>query len=294
MQTILVATDFSEASDRALTRGARLALQLKASIKIVHSTGEGDWLARLAEHSHGMFAHEVWTKAAEAEMNRIRRRLEQEGHVDIATEVVSLPLHQCLEHCVHDDGVGLLVIGAHGEHGIRRRLLGSTADRLLRAGVVPVLLARGDPSADYGHVVLATDFTAVSAQAAALALSLFPEASHFLLHANDIPLDRGLAFANLSRETLAEYRHHWQSEAGRKLEAFAVEVGPAARAAVRAPREGPPARVLEAFVREAAIDLVVLGARARARWEANLLGSTALFAVTGLECDVLLVPGQPG
>ena len=48
---------------------------------------------------------------------------------------------------------------------------------------------------------------------------------------------------------------------------------------------------LAAFVEEVEADLVVLGARPRGRWEANLLGSTALFATGRLGCDVLLVPG---
>lgn len=293
-ETILVATDFSDASARAVARGAWLARQHKARVTLVHSTGEGDWLARLADHSHGAFSHEMWTKAAVAALARIRCALEDQGHDGIATEVLAQPLHQCLGSLVHDDGIGLLVMGAHGERGIRAKLLGSTADRVLRAGVVPVLLVRGDPTKAYRHVALATDFSPVSAHSTALGLLLAPDASHYLLHASEIPLDCGLAFANLSRETLDEYRSQLQREVGDRIEAFATAVGPVARAAVRAPREGAPARVLEAFVREADIDLVVLGARARARWEAKLLGSTALFAVNGLECDVLLVPEPVG
>lgn len=290
LETILVGTDFSEASAKAVARAAMLARQHGLRLRLVHSTGEGDWLARLADHSHGAFSHEMWAKAAEAALARIRRGLEEQGHAGISTEVVSQPLHQCLGHMVHDDGIGLLVMGAQGERGFRAAMLGSTADRVLRAGVVPVLLVRGDPTAAYGRVALATDFSPVSAHAATLGLALAPGASHYLLHANEVPLDRGLAFANLSRERLDDYRVQLQRESAERMEAFALSVGAVAKAAVRAPREGAPARVLEAFVLEAGIDLMVLGARARARWEANLLGSAALFAVTGLACDVLLVP----
>jgi nucleotide-binding universal stress UspA family protein len=290
LETILVATDFSDASEKAVARAASLARQHQLRLHLVHSTGEGDWLARLADNSHGVFSHEIWAKAAGAALARIRRGLEEQGHTGISTDVLTQPLYQCLGHLVQDNGIGLLVMGAQGERGFRAALLGSTADRVLRAGVVPVLLVRGDPAAAYGRVALATDFSPVSAQAAALGLALVPEASHYLLHANEIPLDRGLAFANLSRELLDDYRSQLQRESAERMKAFALSVGAAAMSAVRAPREGAPAQVLQAFVLEAGIDLVVLGARARARWEANLLGSTALFAVTGLACDVLLVP----
>ena len=288
--TILIATDFSDAAANALARGAALARQHGAKLRLVHSTARGDWLARLVDQSHGAFSQEMWANAAAAALARIRLELQQQGHRDVAVEVVEEPLHLALGHFVQDEGVGLLVMGAHGEGRFRDALLGSTADRVLRAGAVAVLLVRSDAGAQYHRVALATDCSPVSVHAAALGLHLVPDATHYLVHASDIPLDRSLAFANVSGETLREFRSEHQQKVGQRLEAFASEVGPAAQAAIRAPREGAPGKALDAFVLEAGIDLMVLGSRARARWEANLLGSTALFAVTGLACDVLLVP----
>jgi nucleotide-binding universal stress UspA family protein len=164
---------------------------------------------------------------------------------------------------------------------------------VLRAGLLPVLMVRGKVEGAYSKVLLATDFSESSRQAAKLGLALSPTAAHYLLHANELPLDRELAFASLSDQALAAFRERARAESASALEAFAGGLGTAARKVTRAIREGSPSRVLEDFVEEAGIDLVVLGARPRARWEANLLGSTALFAVSGLPCDVLLVPGLP-
>jgi len=290
---IIVATDFSPASDRAVERAVRLASEHGSPLRLLHSTGEGDWLARWAERSHGVFSQESWRRSAASSLDGLRARIEAAGLGDVEAECCSEPLGKCLAHHVEHDAPGLLVIGSSGAGGVRRALLGATADRVLRTGLLPVLLVRRKVGGPYRNVVIATDFSEPAGHAAKMGLALAPEANHFLLHASELPIDRELAFAHMSKDALASFRERAQAESARALEDFAAGLGPAARAATRAAREGKASQVLEEFVNEADIDLVVLGARPRARWEANLLGSTALFAVNGLGCDVLLVPGQP-
>ncbi|KAF1719044.1 universal stress protein [Pseudoxanthomonas wuyuanensis] len=293
LATILATTDFSEAAEQAVERAAALARQHGARLHLLHSTDEGDWLARLIDHGRSSASRELWQKAADSALARLRQRLQADGLQAVETQVVTEPLYRCLGRIAQELDAGLLVMGAHGEGRVRRAVLGATADRVLRAGMVPVLLVRGKGDGGYLRVALATDFSAASRHAAQLGLALAPDASHYLLHANQLMLDRSLAFAHRSAEALEAYRSQAMAEAAKAMADFAASLGPAAAAAVRAPREGPAAQVLASFVLEAGIDLVALGTRPRARWEANLLGSTALFALTGLDCDVLLVP-EPG
>lgn len=289
-ETILAATDFSEASTRAVARASCLALQHRSRLRLIHCLGEGDWLARWSQRVQGPEVGELWRRSSSAALERLGQEHGAEGAVTVITEVLDGSLHQSLEHEVEKHGVGLLVIGPHGDGGLRRGLLGSTADRMLRAGILPVLLVRTEAVAPYRRVATATDFSAASRRAAAVALGIAPQATHYLLHADQLMIDRDLAFAHRSPEALEAYRREAQAGVAREISDFAHSLGQGGRQMIRAPREGPAHRVLQAFAREAGIDLMVLGARARARWEANLLGSTALFAVTGLDCDVLLVP----
>lgn len=290
--TILAATDFSEASTRAVERAASLALQHGARLRLVHSLGEGDWLARWSQRAQELAVEELWRKSSSAALERLRQQHSAGGAVAVGAEVVDGPLHECLQHEVDQHGVDLLVIGSHGDGGLRSSSLGSTADRMLRSGILPVLLVRTRAVAPYPRVAVATDFSTASRRAATLALGIAPQATHYLLHADQLMIDRDLAFAHRSPEALAAYRDEAQAGVAQDMAAFAGSLGAGGRKMIRAPREGPASRVLEAFVREADIELMVLGARARARWEANLLGSTALFAITGLDCDVLLVPPE--
>lgn len=286
---LLAGTDFSEGAEKALQRASMLAREHQVPLRVLHALGDGDWLARLDRLTHGHFNEELLRRAAGSQLARLRERLLEEGVASVETEIVGGPLHQSLPELAQDHVCGVFVMGSRGEGTLREGLLGSTADRVLRSGSLPVLLCRGEPR-PWRRVVLATDFSLASAQAAVLGLLIAPQASHYLLHACELALDRGLAFANASLETREAYEQQAWDEASRQLAAFAAALGPQGSAVTRAPRRGPPAAVLEAFVAEAEIDLVVVGTRPRARWEANLLGSTALFATNRLGCDVLLVP----
>ena len=289
---IWAGTDFSKDAGLAVRRAARLSLELGAPLHLLHALDEGDWLARAARLTHGHFTHELLLRAAGSQLARLRDQLAADGVTDVETHVSADSLHKAVHEIVAEGACALFVMGARGEGSFREGLLGSTADRVLRSGSVPVLLCRRDTS-PWQRVVLATDFSATSEQAARLGLAISPEASHYLLHANELVLDRGLAFANTSPEAREAYHREAWENAGRQLTALTQTLGPEAQRITRAPRQGRPAQVLASFVEETAADLVVLGARPRARWEHNLLGSTAHFAANKLACDVLVVPGKP-
>lgn len=55
-----------------------------------------------------------------------------------------------LERAAREIGASLIVMGTHGRRGVRRLMLGSVAERLLRHARCPVLMipARGAPAAD--------------------------------------------------------------------------------------------------------------------------------------------------
>ena len=288
---IWVGTDFSEAANLAVQRAAGLAREHAQVLHLLHALDEGDWLARVMNLMHGELDQTSISKAAGSRLADLSRQLMAEGvaAVDYHLEMGSLGTAL---HSLAKEGRGnLFVMGARGEDSFREAMLGSTADRVLRNGTLPVLLCRRD-AAPWRRVVLATDFSTAAAGACRLGLSLAPGANHYLFHASEPVLDRGLAFANAGPEVRDAYHRESWGKVALDMNAFAGELGARESHVIMAPRQGHPARVLASFVDEMEADLVVLGARPRARWEANLLGSTALFASSRLGCDVLLVPQQ--
>ena len=291
LDQLLLGTDFSEASGRAMARAALLAREHRLPLHLVHALGDGDWLERLARLTQGQFTEEVLRRSAGSRLARLRESCLEQGVDEVDYEVVAGALGRVLPELVQEHGRCLFVMGAKGGGGVRDQLLGSTADRVLRAGVLPVLLSRREPL-PWRRVVLATDFSPSAARAAALGAWLAPSASHYLLHACEPPLDVELAAASADAASLGALHDAVRGQAIHQMEAFQAGLPCLPASLTRAVREGPPAAVLAAFVEEAEIDLVVLGSRPRTRWEANLLGSTALFATNRLPCDVLLVPGE--
>ncbi|ODS62174.1 MAG: hypothetical protein ABS41_10880 [Arenimonas sp. SCN 70-307] len=287
---LIAATDFSEPAGLATERAAALARGLGWHLRLLHALGDGDWIERMAQGLKGEFSIELARRTAGSRLSRERERLLEAGVADVDYEVLDGTLPALLPQLLHEGERGVVVMGAQGETGLRQGLLGSTADRVLRAGALPVLLARQGGGQAYRRVALATDLGEPSLHAARLGLRLAPGADFHLLHAIEIPPDRNMAFAHARPETREAFHREARELALRRLQVFESALGLAV-APTRAVREGPPAAVLAAFVEEAQIDLVVLGSRPRARWEANLLGSTALFATHRLPCDVLLVPG---
>jgi len=61
---------------------------------------------------------------------------------DISYEVLKGPVANTLAHWAEDNGVDLIVIASHGRSGVSRWVMGSVADRVLRATCVPVLMVR--------------------------------------------------------------------------------------------------------------------------------------------------------
>lgn len=85
---------------------------------------------------------EISIKAATAELREAARRVETEGfQVDTEVLVDPSPAGAVLEYArkVHAD---LIAMTTHGRGGVRRMMLGSVADKVIRAASIPVLLLR--------------------------------------------------------------------------------------------------------------------------------------------------------
>lgn len=116
---ILVATDFSEASDAA----ARTAL---------------DYARRFGARLH--LLHVAWAGSDPTVPAALTKLAADFGaSVPVVTAVESgLPAAQIVRYADRK-GIGLIVLGTHGRTGVTRALLGSVAERVIRTASCPVL-----------------------------------------------------------------------------------------------------------------------------------------------------------
>lgn len=185
--TILIATDFSPASERALNYALAIARTYDSHIYVVHAIRPDLYTLNPPEASVGMV--ELVHQSAEQEMAGllISGRLREVPHQVVIEEGdVWEVLSQMAE--LHD--ANLIVLGTHGRTGFEKMFLGSMAERVFRLSKVPVLtVGPGAPKTapvevELKNIVYATDFSENSRRALPYALSLAEEhqASLTILH----------------------------------------------------------------------------------------------------------------
>jgi nucleotide-binding universal stress UspA family protein len=277
---IVAATDFSPGAGRAVARAAALAGALGRPLQLVHALGQAGLLQQLAPPIQLPQPRQAAAAALAAEAAACTPR-------PSSLQVLDEPLHRCLDALAQPL---LLVLGGESPGGLRRLLLGSTAERVLQQHRLPVLLARLPPERSYRRICVCTDFSEPALAAARFAAGLGLDADTVLLHALELHWSSTLNYAGVGPDGMEQYRRVARDEALHSMQAVAAALG--RPESVSAIREGHPAEVLEAFVAEAAIDLVVLGVSGRSALERGLLGSFSRQAAAHLGCDLLLVPAS--
>lgn len=149
-QRILVAVDFSDESRSALGCAAELAAKFDASLTLVHVV-EPHFTALDADlpplPGEGSDAAEF----AEAKLELGGWAEQMLGPCRVVETVVrgGLAFFEITE-AAKALGADLIVLGTHGYTGLKRALLGSTAEKVMRHAPCPVLVAR----ASYGELMI--------------------------------------------------------------------------------------------------------------------------------------------
>jgi nucleotide-binding universal stress UspA family protein len=164
---VLMATDFSEASQRALSGAITLAAQNHAPLSVVHVL-HTDW------------RYEILDNPPEIDLERIdaQRRLEAAtrdmgfGRALDSIIIRHGPVPQKVLALAEEVGADLLVIGTRGRAGLNKLALGSVAEELLRLASCPVItfgpranVAPAPVESGFHSILFATDFGAGSAKA---------------------------------------------------------------------------------------------------------------------------------
>lgn len=141
-ENVLVPTDGSDGMDRVVEHAIHVALMAESTLHVLHVVDTA--VAPLDSHSQSTYD---WMEAARrASVVAIRDRALDAGIHTIETVRRGTPYREILEYAAEND-VDLVVIGTHGRTGLRRTLLGSTAERVVRLSDVPVLTVRTTPVA---------------------------------------------------------------------------------------------------------------------------------------------------
>jgi len=286
MSGIVVATDFSTRSDRAIRRAVLLAKGRGSPLTLVHVVDD--------DQPAGIIASEV--AAASALLDEQARSLREHDGVECDPRIVRGDPFAGIAAAVEDCDAELLVIGPHRRQVLRDIFVGTTAERTIRASRRPVLMANGVPAGAHRHTLIAVDLSPGSADAvrAAIGLGFAEHTAVSVLHVFDAPGIGPVAGAALTARQAADYLAGEERPAGEALARFLAEVGLAPDVRLLKPGATAAASVILATAQSVSADLVVVGTRGRTGMGKLLLGSVAEAVMGAADVDVMAVPPRHG
>lgn len=149
---LLVPLDYTGCAHEVARHASQLASAFGASVTLLHVIPD-------LTGAHGASTRAIEDEAL-AELQGLRT-LFAEG-VDVRTDLRHGEPAETICAALAHDGADLVVMGTHARTGLRRFVLGSVAERVIRAVHVPVLVVRGPgdvhdaPSAAMDQVIADT------------------------------------------------------------------------------------------------------------------------------------------
>ncbi len=290
--TILAATDFSDNAGHAAERAALLAEETGSVLTLMHVLAGGAldelrlWLGE--GHASEQHLHEN----ARERLHELAETLRSKRRIELRTvHTIGAAVDDVLIEATTLDAA-LVVVGSRGTGLLRHRILGSTAERLLRRTLRPVLVVREPPQASYRRVLLALDFSPWSAETVTMARQVAPQANLLLLNAFEVPFEGRLHFADVEPATIEQYRAEAHGRARQRLEALARAASLAEGSWQACVVEGEASEAILAQAKGRDCDLVVLGKHGASATQDLILGSVTRHVLAGGACDVL-VSTQP-
>ncbi len=133
--TILVATDFSDGSDKAFDQAVQLAKSTGARLAVAHA------IEPAVEFPMGTTYSDIdggYYASVDLALSARAARAEKAG-VRCSTKILEGPVSSEITRWAHEIGASMIVQGTHGRTGLSHVVLGSIAEKIVRHATCPVL-----------------------------------------------------------------------------------------------------------------------------------------------------------
>jgi nucleotide-binding universal stress UspA family protein len=289
IERILVATDFSQAGQRAVEVAAEWARQTHAQLRIVHVTPPKGWL-RGAWGLKRLEADAIERHAANA-LQQAAQSADPQRALELSTGVLSGAAARSIVGAARDYRANLLVVGARGERDDDgAQVLGGTSTKLLASAETPLLLVRRTRKDPVLGVVAALDLSPRSRVVLEWADLAAAERHLFAYHAYDVPFAERLEAYGLPSSAIDVYSRQAQSQCETELAALVASIGRTGITSCVVER-GEPAGLLRRHIESVRPSLVVLGQHVRGKRSSAVskVGSVCRSIAGSVAADVLVV-----
>ena len=144
LKRILIATDLSPASEPALQMAAALAIRMDAGLTLLHVLPGKELEALASAHQPRHPVDLIYSELEASVREQYRQVVPDEVRRFLHAEVLVVPGVPAAEiiRTAAAKGADLIITGTHGRTGLRRILMGSVAEQVLRGAPCPVLTVR--------------------------------------------------------------------------------------------------------------------------------------------------------
>ena len=316
---IMCAIDFSDFTNIILTYGKSMASEFGSTLCLCHIVSETLMVTSLG---HAYYAYD------DTESNQIQHaqdRLEEMAReFDIDCEIIVSSGHAAdgINETAKENNIDLVIAATHGGSGIKRFLVGSVTDRLVKVLTCPLLVlhAQGDnlvsPVKEHiklERILVGCDFSPDSTLAFSYALSLAQEfqTQLYLAHvvrpteqphltASDYMEIQGGDYTNLARSEYLDLqakaakgelktKNNLLNSLKSQLSNMVPEESRNWCTPVTILLEGQPYKELINYGEQKKVDMIVLGIHGHSLLDQFLVGSTTDRVISRSPCPVLAV-----
>ncbi|MCG8614629.1 MAG: universal stress protein [Desulfobacterales bacterium] len=314
---IMCAIDFSGFAQLTMAYGKAMAREFEAKLSLCHIVQD---TVMLSSHAHAGFATDEVTAQRILDAKEAIELLAEEADVSAAPLVSMGHPADEITRMAKKHEVDLVIAATHGGSGIKRFLVGSVTDRLVKTLTCPLLVLHSPPEAetkaDYlplKRLLVGCDFSEGSGLAFEYGLSLAQEfeaelhlvhvlkphkhvalgtSDYIKLQEGDYPGWNRTDFIHLQENAAGEEyerRQRLLNRLERQLSNMVPEESRHWCTPVTSLRQGEPYLELLDYAETHQIDMVILGVHGHSILEQFLVGSTTDRVISRASCPVMAV-----
>jgi nucleotide-binding universal stress UspA family protein len=290
IKKILVPTDFSETSDKAVAYALFLAEHYGAKVTLFHAVVlmEED----IDEEAH-LKAYEAIIEKKEEKRKKYLKSHEDKG-ARLGVRINSVMMRgitpgETILDFIDENKFDIVVIGTHGRTELMKWWLGSVAEKVVRYSPIPVITIHKDyrKKPAIKKVLFPVDFSEYAKKAFRSGMRLVrkfdakpilmfavEEQQHpfYYLQSSEPILRANPELKNRLMKTLKSFTGSWKETIHYYL------------------AEGKPHKEIEAYAEKNRTDLIVMASHGMSGWEHFLIGSTTERVVNVAPCPVMTIP----
>lgn len=283
MKNIVLATDLTSMSDRAMERAIKLAQENNAKLSIIHvipNYKDKKLQASLNGEAYNLIKRYLKNYKSDKNLN-----------IDIQVHNSNDNYSAILDYATNTKA-DLIVVGMHGKAKFKDLFVGTTVERVIRNSMKPVLMVKNKPISPYKKIVAGIDYSPAPRNALRFAAMLSPAPDIMVLHAYNVIIAYPTAsdFAVEIIDKTEETQRHILQKFVEIENTYLKKKHPAMIDHISYKLEsgsGYDLIIKEAKKRKA--DLITIGAHGASMLTPSKLGGYAHDILQNPPCDVLVV-----